>query len=167
MPVTPCGKQRMRFDLNAANGVRVRLAGSVPLNDEEFAASLTALGWRPLFPVFLVLVSAVFGDADMAHRVADYPDLDGRAYRIHLFCHFAVGSLNLISVAFAVMFIGIAVDFGIQFGVRYRDQHHREPGHAKALTDRASVIAVPLAMAAGSTALGFSCLYSDRLSRGF
>ena len=30
-----------------------------------------------------------------------------------------VGALNLISVAFAVLFVGIGVDFGIQFGVRY------------------------------------------------
>ena len=31
-----------------------------------------------------------------------------------------VGALNLISVAFAVLFIGLGVDFGIQFSVRYR-----------------------------------------------
>ena len=31
-----------------------------------------------------------------------------------------VGALNLISVAFAVLFVGIGVDFGIQFAVRYR-----------------------------------------------
>ena len=31
-------------------------------------------------------------------------------------------------------FVGIAVDFGIQFGVRYRDQHYQEPDHAKAMT---------------------------------
>jgi len=34
-----------------------------------------------------------------------------------------VGSLNPISVAFAVLFVGIGVDFGIQFGVRYRAVH--------------------------------------------
>ena len=31
-----------------------------------------------------------------------------------------VGALNLISVAFAVLFVGLGVDFGIQFSVRYR-----------------------------------------------
>ena len=35
-----------------------------------------------------------------------------------------VGSLNPISVAFAVLFVGIGVDFGIQFSVRYRAERH-------------------------------------------
>ena len=35
-----------------------------------------------------------------------------------------VGALNLISVAFAVLFIGLGVDFGIQFSVRYRAERH-------------------------------------------
>ena len=38
-----------------------------------------------------------------------------------------VGALNLISVAFAVLFIGLGVDFGIQFSVRYRDERYRPP----------------------------------------
>ena len=33
-----------------------------------------------------------------------------------------VGALNLISVAFAVLFVGLGVDFGIQFAVRYRSE---------------------------------------------
>ena len=35
-----------------------------------------------------------------------------------------VGALNMISVAFAVLFVGLGVDFGIQFGVRYRAERH-------------------------------------------
>ena len=38
-----------------------------------------------------------------------------------------VGALNLISVAFAVLFVGLGVDFGIQFSVRYRDERFRRP----------------------------------------
>ncbi|MEZ5833109.1 MAG: hypothetical protein R3D05_18200 [Dongiaceae bacterium] len=35
------------------------------------------------------------------------------------FATLAIGTLNLVSIAFAVMFIGLSIDFGIQFGVRY------------------------------------------------
>ena len=35
-----------------------------------------------------------------------------------------VGAFNLISVYFAVLFVGIGVDFGIQFSVRYRAERH-------------------------------------------
>ena len=35
-----------------------------------------------------------------------------------------VGTLNLISVYFSVLFVGIGVDFGIQYSVRYRAERH-------------------------------------------
>ena len=35
-----------------------------------------------------------------------------------------VGTLNLISVYFAVLFVGLGVDFGLQFSVRYRAERH-------------------------------------------
>ena len=35
-----------------------------------------------------------------------------------------VGALNPISIAFAVLFVGIGVDFGIQFSVRYRAERY-------------------------------------------
>ena len=35
-----------------------------------------------------------------------------------------VGQLNLISVAFAALFVGLGVDFGIQYAVRYRAERY-------------------------------------------
>src|SRR6185312_17476236 len=49
------------------------------------------------------------------------------------FAVLAVGALNPISVAFAVLFVGIAVDFGIQFSLRYRDERYRLDDFAIAL----------------------------------
>ena len=44
-----------------------------------------------------------------------------------------VGALNLISVAFAVLFIGLGVDFGIQFSVRYRAERFADRDLLEAL----------------------------------
>jgi hopanoid biosynthesis associated RND transporter like protein HpnN len=66
-----------------------------------------------------------------------------------------VGSLNLISVAFAVMFVGIAVDFGIQVSVRYRDERFRVGDPAMALRRTGRGIGGPLTIAAATTAIGF------------
>ena len=66
-----------------------------------------------------------------------------------------VGALNLISVAFAVLFVGLGVDFGIQFSVRYRDARHDENDVAKALRNAAADVGGPLLLASASIAAGF------------
>ena len=66
-----------------------------------------------------------------------------------------VGALNLISVAFAVLFIGLGVDFGIQFSVRYRAERHASPDFERALLATARLVAGPLVLAAASIATAF------------
>ena len=66
-----------------------------------------------------------------------------------------VGTLNLISVAFAVLFVGLGVDFGIQFCVRYRSERHASADLDQALSATARGIAGPLLLAAASIATGF------------
>jgi hopanoid biosynthesis associated RND transporter like protein HpnN len=66
-----------------------------------------------------------------------------------------VGALNLISVAFAVLFIGLGVDFGIQFSVRYRAERHKVDNLHQALVNTASHVGAPLTLAAAATAAGF------------
>lgn len=143
------------LQLNDTDGVRIRLTGSVPLNDQEFSSVTQGAGAATLLSAALVLLLLFIAMKTWRIVLPIVLTLMVGLVASTAFATLAVGSLNLISVAFAVMFIGIAVDFGIQFGVRYREQHYHEPDHAKALRATAQVIAVPLAMAAGSTALGF------------
>ena len=67
-----------------------------------------------------------------------------------------VGPLNLLSIAFAVLFVGLGVDFGIQLSVRYRSDHFdvRPDAFAGA---RGATSALPLSLAAMATAAGFLC----------
>ena len=66
-----------------------------------------------------------------------------------------VGAFNLISVSFAVLFVGIGVDFGIQFSVRYRAERHAGDDLKTAIIDAGKRAGVPLMLAAGATAAGF------------
>src|SRR3979409_2609034 len=68
-----------------------------------------------------------------------------------------VGSLNLLSIAFAVLFVGLGVDFGIQFSVRYRSERFKNDNLQEALAEGARRSAVPLSLAAMATAAGFLC----------
>ena len=66
-----------------------------------------------------------------------------------------VGSLNPISVAFAILFVGIGVDFGIQFTVRYREERFLDDDLPQALDAAGEKASMPLALAAAATAAGF------------
>jgi len=66
-----------------------------------------------------------------------------------------VGAFNPISVAFAVLFVGIGVDFAIQFSIRYRSERYKTGDLEEALARAAERSAVPLSLAAVATSLGF------------
>ena len=68
-----------------------------------------------------------------------------------------VGTLNVISIAFAVLFIGLGVDFGLQFSVRYRSERHDINELHAAMLSAARKAGVPLALAAAATAAAFFC----------
>ena len=66
-----------------------------------------------------------------------------------------VGTLNLISVYFAVLFVGLGVDFGLQFSVRYRAERHEVDDLHEALLYSGRRAGAPLTLAALATAAGF------------
>jgi uncharacterized protein len=134
---------------------RVRLTGPVPMNDDEFAtikenAALNAVvtiavvlfilwmalrWWRIIFAVFVSLAVGLSVTAALGMLL--------------------VGALNLISVYFAVLFVGLGVDFGIQFSVRYRAERHEVDGLHEALLHTGRRAGAPLTLAALATAAGF------------
>ena len=69
---------------------------------------------------------------------------------------FLVGAFNLISIAFFALFVGLGVDFAIQFSVRYRAERHDHPDLRTALRSAAVKAGGPLALAAVAIAVGFA-----------
>ena len=138
-----------------AKGATVRLTGSVPLADEEFATVEQGSGLNAAIMSFIVLF--IVWRALKSFRIVLAVAL---CVLVGLSATAAVGlmmvkALNLISVAFAVLFVGIGVDFGIQFSVRYRAERHDEPDIRKALRRAATKAGRPLALAAAATTAGF------------
>jgi hopanoid biosynthesis associated RND transporter like protein HpnN len=141
--------------LTPEHGIRVRATGEVALSDEEFGsltqgASVIAALSLSLLCLFLWLA---VGSPRLV--LAILATLVVGLVSTAAFAAASIGSLNLISVAFAVLFVGIAVDFGIQFAVRYRDCRHRIPVFEEALRATAAAMATPLSLAAATTAVGF------------
>jgi uncharacterized protein len=144
-------------DLNLAGefGARVRLTGPVPIANEEFATVADGAivnGIGTVLVVLLILwmalhsakiISAVFLNLFIGLSITTAAGL------------WMVGSLNLLSIAFAVLFVGLGVDFGIQYSVRYRSERFKTDDLWLALQQAAERSAVPLSLAAMATAAGF------------
>jgi len=136
---------------------RVRLTGPVPIANEEYATvqeGAVVNGIGTVLVVLLILWLALHS-AKIIFAVF-----------INLFVGLAittaaglmmVGSLNLLSIAFAVLFVGLGVDFGIQYSVRYRSERYKYDDLSGALVLAAKRSAVPLSLAAMATAAGFLC----------
>ncbi len=139
----------------AADDARVRITGNIAIADEEFATVakgavagligsfllvvlwlfLALRSWRLIVPVAVTLVLGLVLTAT--------------------FASIAVGTLNLISVAFAILFVGIAVDFAIQFTVRFRELSIGARNIREALDRTARRVGVQILIAAIATASGF------------
>ncbi|NDG50088.1 MAG: hopanoid biosynthesis-associated RND transporter HpnN, partial [Rhodospirillales bacterium] len=139
----------------ARPGITIRITGNIPMADEEFATlaegavenvvlslGLTVLllwmalrSWRLIWPLMVLVV------AGLAWTAA--------------FGVLAVGHFNPLTIAFAVLFIGLGVDFGIQYSVQYRAERQAAGALAPALLAAARVAGPGMTLAAMACTLSF------------
>jgi hopanoid biosynthesis associated RND transporter like protein HpnN len=143
------------LNLTSKYGAQVRLTGKQPLADEEFASVKDGAAVNGIITLLVVLF--ILWLALRSGRMIV-------AVLITLFVGLAitaalglmmVGALNMISVAFMVLFVGLGVDFGVQYGVKYREERHRDNRLSAALVNTAYSIGVPLTLAAVAVAESF------------
>ncbi len=144
-----------RLNLTAERGVKVRLTGSVALADEEFATVADGAGLNGAVTLLVVILVLWLALKQARIILAVLVSLVIGLMLTAAIGLRMVGALNLISVAFAVLFVGLGVDFGIQFSVRYRAERHASPGFEPALLATAGKVAGPLLLAAASIAAAF------------
>jgi hopanoid biosynthesis associated RND transporter like protein HpnN len=141
--------------LTPDRGVRVRITGSVALSDEQFASLTHGAVFSTVLSISLLCLWLLLALRSLRLFGAIVVTLVIGLIACATFAVGAVGPFNPISVAFAVLFVGISVDFSIQFSVRYREERHRGGGFAEALGRTALGIGGPLGVAALATAVGF------------
>jgi len=137
-------------DLKLDDGfqARVRQTGRVPMDDDEFGTITQNIGLT--MTISLLLVVAVLWLALRSFRIIAAVMVSlvfGLAVSAAAGL-FLVGTFNLISIAFFVLFVGLGVDFAIQFSVRYRAERHEHPDLRTALRSAAIKAGGPLALAA-------------------
>jgi hypothetical protein len=144
-----------RLGLDEAHGVTVRLTGAVPMEDDEFGS----LADRAL-PITIVAVFAIILMLWLAVRSARvigailFTTLTGLATAAALGL-MIFHTFNVISIAFIPLFVGLGIDFGIQFSVRYRTEHTPGVSGRDAVVAAGEQMGRPLALAAFAIAAGF------------
>ena len=66
-----------------------------------------------------------------------------------------IGQLNLVSLSFGILFIGLGIDFGLHLGMRYWQLLHGGSSHADAMRETASGVGGSLVLCTFTTAVGF------------
>ena len=153
-----------KLEFVQSGAVQVRITGPVASADAQFATvaqgavvglvgsmllitlwlTLAVRSWRLILPILGTLVLGLMLTL--------------------LFAAVAIGTLNLISVGFGVLFVGIAVDFAIQFSVRYREARHDLSDPAAALRQTAQHAGGAILVAALATAAGFLAFVPTQFS---
>jgi hopanoid biosynthesis associated RND transporter like protein HpnN len=141
--------------LDPAHGVTVRLTGPVPLADEEFASLA-----QDVHLVLGTMLAALFGILWLAVRSVRVVLAIAVTTLIGLVLTAAagllvVGRFNLLSMAFIPLFVGLGVDFSLQFSVRALAKRLVQPTREAALAETGASIGRPLALSAAAIGAGF------------
>lgn len=138
-----------------SDGVRIRLTGDVAINAEELRSVADGAVLASVISLVLVSLVLIFGVRSWRLVLAALLTLlIGLTWTAGV-ATLTVGYLNLISVAFAVMFLGLGIDFAIHFSLRYEEEARRGLPLPIAFANTANGIGGALAVCTGAAALGF------------
>jgi hopanoid biosynthesis associated RND transporter like protein HpnN len=142
------------YQLTPPHGVRVRLTGSAALAYDELKSVGRGAETAGLLSLLMVAVCLFVGLRSPALVVATVTSLVLGLIFTATFAAVAVGALNMISIAFAVLYVGLGVDFAVHVCLRYR-----ELAAAMTRTDALNLasrhVGGSLTLCAITTAIGF------------
>jgi hopanoid biosynthesis associated RND transporter like protein HpnN len=139
----------------ANHGVTVRITGNPALNYEEMIGIAWDVGGAGVFCFAMVIGILVIALRSLKLvSAAVIALLVGLIWTL-AFAAFSIGHLNLISVTFAVLFIGLGVDFAIHLGMSYADLLHTGKDNFQAQEGAVKNVGNSLVLCTVTTAIGF------------
>jgi len=139
----------------AAPALRVRVTGNPALNHEEMLALVWDVGVSGIVSFAIVvglLWLALRSWRLVATGVATL--LVGLVWTT-AFAAVAIGDLNLVSLTFAVMYIGLGIDFAIHLGMNYAELRRNGEESGAALRGAMRLVGSSLVLCALTTTIGF------------
>ncbi|MGR9035509.1 MAG: MMPL family transporter, partial [Gammaproteobacteria bacterium] len=135
--------------------VSIRLTGETVLENDELVNVTYSAEIASLFSFFLVFLVLLIGLRSVKLTLITLCVLLMGLVLTAGFATLAIGHLNIISVAFAVLYIGIGVDYAVQLCLRYRELLQTSASPHQALSDAVRKVAPSITLCAITTSAGF------------
>lgn len=136
-------------------GASVRLSGSAALSHEDLLSVTRGTEIAMLLAFTMVSIIMFVGLGSIRLVAATLLTLVFGLLLTAAFATLTVGKLNLISVAFAVLYIGLGVDFAIHYCLRYRELRFEGHDNFYAIRESSVNVGSSLFLCAATTATGF------------
>ena len=143
------------LDIASSPGAQIRLTGATVLAHEEMLSVMKGTKTAAVLALALVTLILLVGLGSVKLALVTVISLVTGLLFTAAFATLTVGELNLISVAFAVLYIGLGVDFAIHYCLRYREHLIGGEDRQRALEKTSVNIGGSLFLCAVSTAIGF------------
>ena len=136
-------------------GVSIRMTGERALEQEEMKSLSEDTTVAGLISLLLVCVTLYTGLGSVKLMIDTFITLIVGLILTAGFAAYTIGHLNILSVAFAVIFIGLAVDFAIHICLRYQECKQDGLTNVDAIKTSVQSIGFSLFLCALTTSIGF------------
>jgi uncharacterized protein len=143
------------LELEETIGAKIRLTGSAALSHEDLLSVTRGTEIAMLLAFAMVSIIMLVGLGSIKLVIATLITLVFGLILTATFATLTVGNLNLISVAFAVLYIGLGVDFAIHYCLRYRELCIDGHDNVTAIRESSINVGSSLFLCAATTATGF------------
>jgi len=135
--------------------VKIRITGETALEHEELESVTRGAEIAGIVSLILVCTSLLLGLRSFKLLLATFITLIIGLILTAGFAAFAIGHLNLISIAFAVLYIGLGVDYAIHICLHYRELKAQGAPNDTAIIKTIKTIGVSIFLCAFTTSIGF------------
>jgi len=135
--------------------IRIRMTGETALEHEELESVSDGSIIAGIVSLFLVCSSLWIGLRSFKLLFSTFIVLILGLILTAGFATLSIGHLNLISIAFAVLYIGLGVDFAIHICLHYRECRTQGMENKQAISDSVHTVGFSLFLCAITTSMGF------------
>lgn len=135
--------------------IRVRVTGDMALAYDELSTLQAQTVLAGIASFLLVAFTMVLAFRSAALTLVALTNMAVGLVWTMSFATVAIGHLNMVSIAFAVLFIGLSDDYGIHFCMRYRELRRLDCSHTDALAKTARDAGTSICICALTTATAF------------